>query len=176
MAKTESTTKTQKAPESLGAGLRSELKKLLDGGQAHATFDAAVKGLPFKLQGIVPEGLPYSAWQILEHIRIAQRDILDFSRNTDGSYKPRKWPESYWPQSPEPPDEAAFERAVQEVRDDRQAFEALLAEADDTALVTPFAWGEGQTLLREALLIADHTAYHTGELIVLRRLLGAWKR
>lgn len=166
---------TKHAAVGLGEGLRKELKALLDGGQAHATFEAAVKGFPAKLRGVTPEGLPYSAWQILEHIRIAQRDILDFCRNTDGSYKERTWPEAYWPESAEPPSGDAWEHSIAQVREDRKAFEKLLASADDAALVTPFAWGDGQTLLREALLIADHDAYHVGELIVVRRLLGAWK-
>jgi uncharacterized damage-inducible protein DinB len=162
-------------PETLATGLRSELKKLLDGGQAHATFAAAVKDFPAKLRGVVPAGLPYSAWQIVEHIRIAQRDILDFSRNSDGSYQPRQWPDDYWPKGPAPSDEAAWEASLQALREDREAFEALLDATPDDQLTQPFAWGDGQTLLREALLIADHDAYHTGELIVLRRLLGAWK-
>jgi hypothetical protein len=161
--------------ENLGQALRKQLQALLDGGQAHATFDDAVKDFPAKLRGTVPEGLPYSAWQILEHLRIAQRDILDFSNNSDGSYKPRKWPEEYWPKSAEPHSADAWEHSVAQVHKDRKAFEALLRAADDEALVAPFAWGEGQSLLREALLIADHDAYHVGELIVLRRLLGAWK-
>lgn len=160
----------------LGEGLRKELKALLDGGQAHATFEATVSGFPEKLRGVVPEGLPYSGWQILEHIRLAQRDILDFSRNTDGSYKAKKWPEAYWPESAEPPSEDAWAQSVAQVREDRKAFENLLLQADNAALVTPFAWGDGQTLLREALLIADHDAYHVGELIVVRRLLGAWEK
>jgi hypothetical protein len=168
-------TTKHEVPESLGTGLRSELKKLLDGGQAHATFASAVKDLPAKLRGVVPAGLPYSAWQIVEHIRIAQRDILDFSRNSDGSYKPRKWPDSYWPENPEPPSEEAWDEAIRQIGEDREAFETLLNCASDHTLVAPFAWGEGHTLLREALLIADHDGYHTGELIVLRRLLGAWK-
>lgn len=161
---------------SLAQALRKQLQALLDGGQAHATFDDAVKNFPAKLSGAVPEGLPYSAWQILEHIRIAQRDILDFSKNSDGSYKPRKWPEDYWPKNPEPPSAAVWEGSIQQVREDRKAFEMLLKSADDAALVTPFAWGDGQSLLREALLIADHAAYHIGEMIVIRRLLGAWKK
>jgi uncharacterized damage-inducible protein DinB len=161
--------------ELLGKGLRSELQKLLDGGQAHATFDAAVKEFPAHLRGTVPANLPYSAWQIVEHIRIAQRDILDFSRNTDGTYKHRKWPDSYWPNEPAPPTPDAWDAALQHIRDDRRAFEDLLKSADDAALIAPFPWGEGQTLLREAFLIADHDAYHTGELIILRRLLGIWK-
>jgi hypothetical protein len=160
----------------LGAGLRQQLKALLDGGQAHATFDDAVKDFPAALQGVVPQGLPYSGWQVLEHIRITQKDILDFSDNQNGAYKPMKWPDAYWPKDTAPPDEGAWEKSSEQVRKDRSAFEALLAKADDAALVRSFAWAEsGQSLLREAFLIADHTAYHVGELIVLRRLLNAWK-
>jgi len=174
MAKTKKTLKT--ASEELGKGLRSELKKLLDGGQAHATFEAAVKAMPVKLRGVVPDGLPYSAWQIVEHIRIAQRDILDFSRNADGSYKPRTWPDDYWPKLAFPPSAGAWEKSIKAINLDRVAFEKLLRKASDEELVKPFAWGDGQTLLREAFLVADHVAYHVGELIVLRRLLGAWKK
>jgi hypothetical protein len=169
------TKKTQATKNGLGIGLRQELKKLLDGGQAHATFDDAVKEMPVKLRGVALEGLPYSAWQIVEHIRIAQRDILDFSRNEDGSYKPRKWPQEYWPKQAVPPNAGAWSKSIKNIRVDRLAFEKLLKKSSDEELVKPFAWGEGQTLLREALLIADHMAYHAGELIVLRRLLGAWK-
>ena len=160
------------ASTSLEQELRTQLKALLDGGQAHARLDDAVTGLTYELQGKVPAGLPYSPWQLLEHIRIAQRDILDFSDNTDGTYKPMKWPEDYWPKDAAPPDEPAWEKSVAAMREDRAAFEKLLKERD---LVEPFPWGDGQNLLREALLIADHEAYHTGELIVARRLLGAWK-
>ncbi len=152
-------------------GVRKELKALLDGGQAHATFEDAVKDFPVKLRGVVVDKLPYSAWQIVEHIRIAQSDIVEFSDNADGSYKEKKWPEDYWPKSPEPPSEDAWEKSIATIEKDRKTFEALLKKGD---LTEPFAWGKGQTLLREALLIADHVAYHTGELIVIRRLLGAW--
>jgi hypothetical protein len=163
-------------PESLGSGLRSELEMLLDGGQAHATFAAAVADFPSQLRGVVPEDLPYSAWQIVEHMRIAQRDILDFSRNSDGLYVSRKWPDSYWPDSPEPPNGHAWQSAIHEIGDDRKAFEALLTDASDADLTMPFTWGDGQNLLHEAFLVAAHMSYHTGELIVVRRLLGAWKK
>ncbi len=167
---------SQPGESSLGGELRQQLKALLDGGQAHATFDQAVKDMPAKLQGEVPAGLPYSAWQLLEHIRLAQRDILDFSRNDDGSYQETKWPDGYWPKGPEPPDAQAWQKSVDQIREDRKAFEELLDSVDDQNLVKPFSWGKGQNLLREALLIADHEAYHVGELVLLRRLLGAWKR
>jgi uncharacterized damage-inducible protein DinB len=157
----------------LDSELRKQLKALLDGGQAHATLDDAVTGVPFEAQGKVPSGLPYSPWQLLEHIRIAQKDILKFSDNADGTYREMKWPDDYWPSSSAPPDGNAWEESVAEMRRDRAAFEKLLADRD---LTDPFPWGDGkQNLLREALLIADHESYHTGELIVARRLLGIWE-
>lgn len=161
---------------SLGGELRKQLKALLDGGQAHATFDQAVKDMPANLQGTVPAGLPYSAWQLLEHLRIAQRDILDFSRNDDGNYRELKWPDDYWPKNPEPPGADAWQKSVAAIRADRKSFERLLDSTDDQNLINPFPWGKGQNLLREAFLIADHEAYHVGELVLLRRLLGAWKK
>jgi hypothetical protein len=148
---------------------------LLDGGQAHATFEDAVAGFPVELRGVVPEGLPYSAWQILEHIRIAQRDILNFSAPPTGGYHPMQWPEAYWPKEAAPAGTEAWDRSVAAVLADREKFKELLAKPG-VDLYRPFLWGEGQNLLREALLIADHAAYHVGELIVLRRLLGAWKK
>jgi hypothetical protein len=160
---------------SLGGELRRQLKALLDGGQAHATFDQAIKDMPATLQGVVPEGLPYSAWQLLEHIRVTQRDILNFSRNEDGSYRALKWPDEYWPKEPEPPNAQAWSKSVEQIREDRKTFEKLVDSVDDSDLIKPFPWGNGQNLLREALLIADHDAYHIGELVLLRRLLGAWK-
>jgi hypothetical protein len=152
--------------------LKSQLKALLDGGQAHAKLDDAVKDMPFELQGRVPDGLPYSPWQLLEHIRLAQKDILEFSDNADGSYRPMKWPDDYWPKDAVPPNSKAWNESVAAMQKDRHAFEKLLKDRD---LIEPFAWGEGQNLLREALLIADHESYHTGELVMARRLLGAWK-
>ena len=157
----------------LQAGLVTQLLALLKGGQAHAGFEAAVAEMPVELRGKVPAGLPYSPWQLVEHLRIAQRDILNFSAPPTGGYHPMKWPEDYWPKSPAPPSADAWERSLAAIRSDLEAFERLITkpEAD---LTKPFRWGEGQNLLREALLIADHTAYHVGELIVIRRLLGAW--
>ncbi len=153
-------------------GVRGQLKALLDGGQAHATFEEAVSELAPEFHGRVPDGLPYSPWQLLEHTRIAQRDILDFSANTTGTYKPLKWPEEYWPADPQPPNATAWDASVEHVRKDREAFEELLEDGD---LLAVFPWGTGQNLLRQALLIGDHGSYHVGELIAVRRLLGAWK-
>jgi hypothetical protein len=163
------------ATHSLGAELRKQLELVLAGGEAHTGFDAAVKDFPAKLRGVVPQGLPYSAWQLLEHMRIAQRDILDFCRNADASYKPLRWPQDYWPKSPGPPTEHAWDDCVRQIGQDRATFEKVLHSVDNPNLVRPFPWGDGQSLLREAFLIADHQAYHLGELIVVRRLLGAWK-
>ncbi len=160
------------AKTNLETELKTQLKALLGGGQAHAKLDDAVSGMPFEVQGKVPEGLPYSPWQLLEHIRIAQKDILEFSDNAGGSYREMKWPDDYWPKSPEPPSEDAWAKSDAALKRDRAAFEKLLAERD---LTEPFPWGDGQNLLREALLIADHESYHTGELVMARRLLGAWK-
>jgi hypothetical protein len=158
----------------LDAELRKQLVALIDGGQAHATFEQAVEDFPPELRGVVPEGLPYSAWQILEHLRIAQRDILEFSAPPTGGYHGLKWPEQYWPEKPAPHSPEAWDRSIAAVKADREAFKHLILkpEAD---LAKPFRWGTGQNLLREALLIGDHAAYHVGELVVLRRLLGCWK-
>ena len=155
--------------------LRTQLVALLDGGQAHATFEAAVASFPVKLRGVVPDGLPYSAWQIVEHIRIAQRDILDFSAPPTGGYHAMEWPDAYWPKNAEPASDEAWNRSIAAIKADLKKFKELILrpQAD---LAKPFLWGTGQNLLREALLIADHNAYHVGELIVLRRLLGAWKK
>jgi len=165
---------SEKKPVSESEELRTQLAALLDGGQAHATFADAVKDFPVQLRGVVPDGLPYSAWQILEHIRIAQGDILDFSAPPTGGYQAMEWPAAYWPKQAEPGGAEAWDRAVAEVQRDLDQFKKLILKPG-ADLAKPFLWGTGQNLLREALLIADHNAYHVGELIVLRRLLGAWK-
>lgn len=153
------------------AVLRKQLRELLTKAQAHVSLDDVVKGFPAKLRGVVPGGLPYSAWQLLDHMRIAQNDILRFS--TEPKYKSPKWPQGYWAKKPAPPSATAWAGAVKQIKADRDAFVKLIAKGD---LFEPFAWGDGQTLLREALLIADHNAYHVGELLMVRRLLGAWKK
>ena len=123
----------------------------------------------------MPEGLPYSAWQLLEHLRIAQRDILEFSAPPEGGYKSLDWPKDYWSASTTPPSAASWDETLAAIEADGQSFAALLQQPG-VDLHKPFGWGEGQTLLREALLIADHNSYHTGELVLLRRLLGIWLR
>ncbi|MEZ0540407.1 DinB family protein [Fibrella arboris] len=127
--------------------------------------------MPADLRGVKPDKLPYSIWQLVDHIRIAQWDILEFSR--DPSHQSPPWPEGYWSPSVQPPDEAAWQQALAQIKADRDAFIALLNDPEQD-LFQPLAHGQGQTLLREALLIADHTAYHVGELIIIRRLLDAW--
>lgn len=153
------------------ASLRKHLLELLAGGQAHATFDHAVKDLPVALRGKRPKGAEHSPWEVLEHLRIAQWDILDFSRNP--KYQHRPWPEGYWPATPAPPDDQAWDKSVRAFRRDLKAMCALVADPA-TNLYAPIPHGDGQTILREALLVADHNAYHLGELVLLRRLLGAW--
>ena len=157
------------------APLRKQLIDLLHGGQAHATFDETIKNFPAELRGAVPPNLPYSAWQQLEHLRITQRDILNFSAPPTGGYHAMRWPQDYWTQSAEPPAADAWDRTIQAINADLEAFIALI-ENPKSDLFKPFRWGDGQNMLREALLIADHNAYRLGELIVLRRLLGAWHK
>jgi len=153
------------------APLIRQLKDLLLGDNAHVSLNDALKGIPSDKRGIVPPGLPYSLWQLAEHVRIAQWDILEFSRNPD--HRSPKWPEGYWPKEAAPKDDAAWNHCLSQINDDREAFVALLT--DDADLYTPFPHGDGQNLLREALLIADHNSYHAGEVIALRRLFGIWK-
>jgi hypothetical protein len=152
-----------------------QLLALLRGGQAHATFDAAIKDFPADLRSTVVPGLPYSAWQILEHLRITQHDILSFSSPATGGYHGIKWPDDYWPVKPEPPSPHAWDKTIEAIHHDREKFEALLLKPN-VDVYKPFLWGDGQNLLREALLIADHNSYHIGEMIVLRRLLGCWHK
>ncbi len=153
------------------ASLREHLISLLNGGNAHADFETAIKNIPIALRGKRPKGAEHSPWQVLEHLRIAQWDILEFSR--DANHKSPDWPGGYWPTKPAPPDEKAWDKSVRAFRKDLKAMCDLVA-AESTNLHAPISHGEGQTVLREALLVADHNAYHLGQLVLLRRLLGAW--
>lgn len=151
--------------------LRGHLVRLLDWQDAHATFDAAVQGIEPEHQGIRPPGLPHSAWELLEHLRITQRDILDFCR--DPGYVEPKWPDDYWPSSAAPPSPDAWNQSASAFRDDRGVLKQLAADpAVDLFAAIPH--GTGQTLLRELLLVADHNSYHVGQLVLVRRALGIW--
>ena len=151
--------------------LREHVISLLRGGGAHLDFDKAIAGLPAELRGAKPNGLPFSAWGLVEHLRIAQWDILEFSR--DAKHQSPSWPEGYWPKSDAPPGAEDWEKSVAAFRADAKAMEKLVSNAK-TELHAKIPHGDGQTILREALLVADHNAYHLGQLVMLRRLLGAW--
>jgi hypothetical protein len=144
---------------------------LLKGGGAHLDFDRAVADLPAKLRGAKAAGVPHTPWRLVEHMRIAQWDILEFSRNP--KHVSPSFPEGYWPEGDAPPSEAAWEESLARFRADLKAMQDLVADPA-TDLFARLPHGEGQTVLREALLVADHNAYHLGQLVVARRALGAW--
>jgi hypothetical protein len=152
--------------------LRKHLVKLLTESEAHADFDAGIKDMPYELQGKRPKGAPHSPWELLEHLRIAQWDILEFSRNA--KHVSPDFPSGYWPESPAPPNEKAWKKSADAFRADLEAMAKLVSQ-DSTDLFAPIPHGDGQTILREALLLADHNAYHLGQLVLVQRLLGAWK-
>ncbi len=154
------------------AKLREQLIYLLNGGGAHLSFDKAVAGLPVELRGARPPGIPHTPWRLLDHLRIAQWDILEFTRKASHVSPP--WPEGYWPTGDAPPDDEAWDRSVAAFQADLRAMQNLVADPA-TDLFTPLSHGQGQTVLREALLAADHNAYHLGQLVMVRRLLGAWE-
>jgi hypothetical protein len=152
--------------------LREQLVKLLGWEDAHVNLEAAVEGIPPQVHGARPEGLPYSPWQLLEHLRLTQRDILDFCR--DPAYKAPKWPDDYWPKSAIPPTSESWQESVTAFLADREAFVVFITDPR-LDLYAKIPHGEGQTYLREVVLVADHSAYHVGELVAVRRLLGVWK-
>jgi DinB superfamily len=153
------------------AALREHVVDLLTKGNAHATFDDAVKDLPAELRGKTPKGAEHTPWELLEHLRIAQWDILEFSR--DPHYKEMEFPKDYWPTSKAPADDKAWEKSVRAFRRDlKEMCELVRNEETDLFAVIPH--GTGQTMLREALLAADHNAYHLGQLVLVRKMLGAW--
>ena len=149
--------------------LRAQLSRFLEHSEGHTSFDAAVSEVPEDLRGLRPHGLPHSPWEILEHIRSAQRDILEFSQG--GTYEKRDWPGDYWPSSPQPPSPEAWDESIEAVRRDRAELQRMIVDRDvDLFEVVPH--GTHQTYLRNALLVADHAAYHVGQLMVVRRLLS----
>ncbi|MCH8319902.1 MAG: DinB family protein [Acidobacteria bacterium] len=152
-------------------GIRAHVVKLLGGTDAHLDFDDTISRFPADLRTVIPEGAAHSAWQLLEHLRIAQWDILEFSR--DPKHVSPKCPEVYWPDRDAPPDEGAWQKSVTSFAADLQAMADLVADPS-TDLYARIPHGSGQTILREALLVADHNAYHLGQLVLLRRLLGVW--
>ena len=153
--------------------VREQVLSLLRGGQAHASFDDVIKDLPAKLRGTKPDGAPHTAWQLLEHMRLAQWDILEFSRNA--KHASPQWPEDYWPKTEKPASDAAWKKSISSFKKDLAAMQKLV-EDPKTDLYTKIPHGTGQNILREALLAADHNAYHIGQLVLLRRLLGAWNQ
>jgi uncharacterized damage-inducible protein DinB len=151
--------------------IRDHLLRLLDWSDARVEYDAAVDGIGPEHRGKTPLRLPYSAWQLVEHIRIAQNDILDFCVNA--SYREKKWPDDYWPSDPAPPSDAAWDESVAAYVRDRDALKQMIRDPKiDLAAKIPH--GTGQTYLREVLLVADHTSYHVGQIVLVRRLLGIW--
>ncbi len=151
--------------------LREHLVYLLRGGGAHLDFEHAIAGLPVELRGAKPADVPHTPWRLLEHMRIAQWDILEFSRNP--KHASPQFPDGYWPRGDAPPNAAAWDKSVAAFRADLQAMQDLVTDPA-TDLFAPIAHGDGQTILREALLVADHNSYHLGQLVAIRRCLGAW--
>jgi hypothetical protein len=151
--------------------LRQHLIELLQGGGAHTKFDDVVKNVPEGLRGRKPAGFPHSLWMLLEHLRIAQFDILEFSRNP--KHVSPEWPEGYWPKKETPPTTAAWNESIKKFHDDLAALQDLVKDPK-IDLFAKLPWGDGQTILREALLVADHNAYHLAQMVDVKRLLGAW--
>jgi len=148
--------------------LREHLLELLRGGSAHLTPKEAVESIPAKLRGIRANGFEHTAWELLEHMRIAQRDIYEFSINP--KHKSPEWPEGYWPRSEAPASAAAWTKSVRQFLGDLRAMEELVAKPS-TDLFAPIPHGSGQTILREAFLVADHNAYHLGQIVAVRKAL-----
>ena len=152
--------------------LRAQLLYVLKGGGAHTPFDDAIRDFPPELRGNRVDHFPHTAWMLLEHLRIAQGDILEFSHN--GAHVSPSWPEGYWPEEEAPPTASAWDNSVKKFQDELVTMQDLVADPK-TDLYAPIPWGDGQTVLREAMLVADHNAYHLGQLVMLRRMLGAWE-
>lgn len=162
----------RKSPDT-DASLRKRLVELLKGGEAHVGISDALANFPAQKRGAYANGLEHTGWQLLEHIRLAQWDILEFSR--DPQHVSPDFPGGYWPKTPGPRDDPEWTKSVQSVANDLRAMISLVTNTR-TDLHAAFPWGDGQTLLREALLLADHNAYHLGQIVDLRRALGIWKK
>jgi hypothetical protein len=148
---------------------RKELISHLTEENAHAGFDAAVKGFPAELRGVRPEGLPHSAYELIEHMRLAQRDIIEYA--LDPKHESPEFPEGYWPKVPEPPDAKAWDKSIASFRADRKRLAAALGKAD---VLAPIQHANNQSLASKTILAIDHNAYHLGQLVLVRRLLNAW--
>ena len=154
------------------AAFRKQLREFVDWKQAHVDFDTAVDGIAPRLRGVVPSGFQHSIWQLVEHLRIAQNDILDFCRNP--KYAEKKWPDEYWPKTPAPEGDTAWDASLAAYRRDRRAMQRL-ASNSRLDLFKKIPHGHGQTYLREVLLVADHAAYHIAQIVDVRRALGEWR-
>jgi len=151
---------------------REIVASALDWEQAHVSLDTALSDLPAELRGRRPEGVPYSAWEQLEHIRLAQRDLLEFCTNPAYA-ETLAWPDDYWPRSPEPASDAAWDECIAAIRRDREEFKRWTVETE-IDLTQKIPHGTGQTYLRTVLVAVDHAAYHVGQIVLIRKLLGAW--
>jgi uncharacterized damage-inducible protein DinB len=156
-----------------GQALREHLVRLLSARQAHATWEDVLTDVPPEHRGATVEGAPHTLWQLLEHLRIAQWDILEFSR--DAKHVSPEFPKGYWPTTTKPPDEAAWEASVARFRSDLEAMVTLVSDPS-TDLFATIPHGSGQTVLREAMLVADHNAYHLGQMVFLKKMLGSWRQ
>ena len=153
--------------------LRDHLLELLRGGSAHVDLATVLDDFPLESAGRKPENVPYSPWQLLEHMRVSLSDLLQFS--TDPKYVAPNWPDDYWPAKEAMPGPGEWESSVKALKADLAAFEGIVQDSNSN-LYAKIPWGDGQTLLREVLLASDHTSYHLGELVLMRRELGAWKK
>lgn len=154
------------------ATVRKALLEFLQGKSAHASLQDALTDFPPALAGKRPAGMPHTAWQLVEHMRLTLHDLLDFCTNSE--YEALEWPKEYWPKHDTPSSETAWKKSVRDLREDLKEFERLVRNPK-TNLYVPIPWGDGQTVLREILLAGDHTSYHTGQLILVRRALGEWE-
>ena len=164
--------KSQKSISPVHETVVENLVDLIEKGNAHVSLDDALD-IPFSLLGERPANVPYSTWQLAEHIRIAQWDLLEFSRNA--KHVSPKWPDGYWPKETAPQSEDAWKECIKQIKADRKSFAELVKNSGDD-LYKPFDYGDGQSLLKEAMVLADHNSYHAGEIVIIRRLLNAWNK